>query len=555
MHIYLKLNEDEQPLALDVQQGMTHEMLARRYSAQLPFPVLAAKQNNMVVRLTEPLLEGSEIEFVDMRNRTAELIYQNSATLIYIKAAHDVLGAVPIIIQHSLNKGIFTEVKTPKPITEAQVTAIRDRMEELVRMDLPLDKHIVSREEALKSLVEGGMTEKIRILNASPQLERVKYYALDGFKDFFYGTMVPSTGYIKKFELKKYRDGVLLRFPQPTKPNKMPAYRNEKQMYNAFAEATKWQNLLGISYVCDLNEKIASGDIKEVIQLSEALHEKSIVQIALRIVREGKRIILIAGPSSSGKTTFARRLRIQLQVEGLHPLTLGTDDYFMERSQTPLDGGGQPNFEDLDALDVKLFNQDMNDLLSGRETDLPTFDFISGTKRFGLRKTILDHNDPIIIEGIHALNPEMTPDIPDKEKFCIYISPLTQLNLDDHNRIPTTDTRMLRRMVRDHQYRGKTAVGTIREWPKVRAGEEKNIFPYNSEADVFFNSVHIYELAVLKKYAEPLLWSVTPEEPEYSEAARMLRFLDFFNKVDDDSVISNNSIIREFIGGSIFVED
>ncbi len=555
MRIQLKLNDTESPVSMELPAGTTYEMLAQRIASQLPFPVVAVKQNNRVVRLTEPVFENSEVEFLDMRNRTAELIYQNSVSLLYIKAAQNVLGKVPVQIEHSLNKGIYTEIKTKESITETQVSAIRKQMRKLVEQNLPLVKHIVSREEAMTSLVELGMAEKIRILKASPQLERVKFYTLDGYKDFFYGTMVPSTGYLKTFELKKYRRGVLLRFPQPTKPNKMPAYRNEKQMYNAFTEASRWQNLLGISYVCDLNEKIASGNIKEVIQLSEALHEKSIVEIAGRIVKEKKRIILIAGPSSSGKTTFARRLRIQLQVEGLHPLYLGTDDYFVERCETPLDATGQPNFEDLDALDVRLFNQDMNRLLTGQETDLPTFDFISGNKKFGLRKTTLDSGNPIIIEGIHGLNPSLTPDIEEAEKFRIYISPLTQLNIDDHNRIPTTDTRMLRRMVRDYQYRGKSALGTIKEWPKVRAGEDKNIFPFNSEADVFFNSVHIYELAVLKKYAEPLLLSISQEESEYSEAARMLRFLNFFNVIDDDTIINNDSIIREFIGGSVFLDD
>lgn len=554
MQILLKLGPDATPIPMEIPDGATYEMLAQLVADELPYPVFAAKRNNIVERLTEPLQENSIVELLDLRNRSAELIYQNSVSLLYIKAVQDVLGKVPVQIEHSLNKGVFTEIKTNCPITERQLNIIRKRMDQLVKMDLPLVKHIVSRETAMSILVERDMQEKIRILKSSPQLDKVKFYSLGDFKDFYYGTMVPSTRYIPLYDIRKYRKGVLLRFPQASAPDRMPPYVDDKNMSEAFAEASRWQDLLGISYVCDLNEKINANKIKEVIQLSEALHEKRVVEVAYQVAKEGKRLILISGPSSSGKTTFARKLHIQLQVRGLHPLYLGTDDYFVDRDQTPMDEKGQPNYEDLDALNVNLFNQDMNSLLAGKETDLPSFDFLEGQKNFGLRKTVLAPGDPIIIEGIHALNPELTPFVPDDEKFRIYISPLTQLNIDDHNRIPTTDSRMLRRLVRDYQYRGKSAQGTIREWPKVRAGEDKNIFPYNSQADIFFNSVHIYELAVLKKYAEPLLATISPEEPEYSEAARMLRFLNFFNIVDDDSVISNTSIIREFIGGSVFVD-
>jgi uridine kinase len=554
MQILLKLGADTTPIPVEIKEGATYETLAEQVADQLPYPVYAAKRNNVVERLTEPVKENTIVELLDLRNRSAELVYQNSVSLLYIKAVQDVLGKVPVLIEHSLNKGVYTEIKHNCPITERHLNIIRKRMEQLVNMDLPLVRHVVDRDVAMRLLRESNMQEKIRILEASPQLEQVKFYSLGDLRDFFYATMVPSTRYLTLFDIRKYKKGVLLRFPQASAPDRMPPYVDDKKMSEAFAEASRWQDLLGISYVCDLNEKINSNKIKEVIQLSEALHEKRVVEVAYQVAKEGKRMILISGPSSSGKTTFARKLRIQLQVRGLHPLYLGTDDYFVERSQTPMDEFGHPNYEDLDALDVDLFNQDMNDLLAGKETDLPTFDFLTGEKKFGLRKTVLAPGDPIIIEGIHALNPALTPSVPEEEKFSIYISPLTQLNIDDHNRIPTTDSRMLRRLVRDHQYRGKSAQGTIREWTKVRAGEDKNIFPYNSQADVFFNSVHIYELAVLKKYAEPLLLSITPEEPEYGEASRMLRFLRFFNTVEDDTVISNTSIIREFIGGSVFVD-
>jgi uridine kinase len=421
-----------------------------------------------------------------------------------------------------------------------------------VDRDIPLVKEMLTREDAFKVLIEDGLKEKAKMLEKS-DVAQLPIYSLEGYRNFFYGLMVPSTRYIKIFELRKYRRGVLLRFPHPSAPDKLPPFVDEVLLYHVFGETKNWDRLMKISYVGELNEKIESGEYKEIIQISEALHEKKIAQIADMITQQKKRIVLISGPSSSGKTTFARRLIIQLRVNGLEPLYLGTDDYFVERTQTPLDENGEPNFEDIEALDIDLFNRDMNGLLNGDEVDIPTFDFLHGTKMFGKRIIRAKKGQPIIIEGIHGLNRQLTADIADEEKFKIYISPLTQLNIDEHNRIPTTDARMIRRMVRDYQFRGHSAQSTIRSWPKVRKGEDKNIFPFNGEADVFFNSVHIYELAVLKKYAEPLLRSITREEPEYSEAVRMFKFLQFFKTIEDDSMIVNNSIIREFIGGSIFV--
>ena len=418
---------------------------------------------------------------------------------------------------------------------------------------MPFVKEVVSREEAMEIFEKDGRKDKQKIMNASLDLKDVKFYSLGGVRDFFYGLMAPSAGYIEHFELMKYRRGVLLRFPHPANPNEIPPYVDETKLYQAFGEQTKWDKLLGVNYVADLNEKIESGEYRELIQLSEALHEKKIAEIADMIKKQNKRIVLIAGPSSSGKTTFARRLCIQLKVNGLDPIYMGTDD-FVEREETPLDENGEKDYENLQALDIELFNSNMNDLLAGEKVDLPTFNFMTGHKEYGKRITSIRANQPIVIEGIHALNEELTAYIPKEEKFKIYISPLTQLNIDAHNRIPTTDERMLRRMVRDNLYRGHNAQSTIASWPKVRAGEDKNIFPYSSEADVLFNSYHVYEIAVLKKYAEPLLKEIKPEEAEYADAVRMLKFLRFFKTIEDDSIIVNNSIIREFIGGSIFVD-
>lgn len=458
---------------------------------------------------------------MDIRKHGDYVIYQNTISMVYLKAAKDVLPDVTIEIDNSLNKGFYTLPSVP--VSKQQVDAISARMKELIEADLPIVK-----EDSV--------------------------YRLEDHRDYFYGGIAPSTGCAKLFELRKYAEGILLRFPYPTDPDMLPEYHDDKNLHIAFSEAKKWQQLLGINYMPDLNEKISEGKAKDLILLSEALHEKKIAEMADMITEGKKRIILIAGPSSSGKTTTAKRLSVQLRVNGLDPLYMGTDDYFVERSETPMDENGKPDYEGLGALDIELFNSNMNDLLAGRVVDLPEFDFVEGTKIFGKRIMSIREAQPIIIEGIHALNGKLTEAIPDEEKFRIYISPFTQLNIDMHNRVPTTDARMLRRMVRDYKYRGKSAAGTIDQWSQVRAGEDENIFPFNGEADVVFNTVLTYELAVLKKYAQPLLEEIKEDQPEYSEARRLLELISGFDIIEDERAIPNNSILREFIGGSIFVE-
>lgn len=458
---------------------------------------------------------------MDICTHGAYVAYQNTISMIYIKAAKDVMPDITIEIENSLNKGFYT--LPSEPVSQKQIDEISARMEEIIAADIPIT-------------IDGT------------------YYKLDDYYDYFYGGVAPSTGCAELFELRKYADGILLRFPYPTEPDVIPEYVDDKNLHIAFSEAKNWQQLLGVNYLPDLNEKVAEGKAKELILLSEALHEKKIAEMADMITEGKKRIILIAGPSSSGKTTTAKRLSVQLRVNGLEPLYMGTDDYFVERHQTPVDENGKPDYEGLGALDIELFNKDMNDLLAGREVDLPEFDFVNGTKIFGKRIMSIREDQPIIIEGIHALNGKLTEFIPDDQKYKIYISPFTQLNIDSHNRVPTTDARMLRRMVRDYKYRGKSAAGTIAQWSQVRAGEDKNIFPFNGEADVVFNTVLIYELAVLKKYAQPLLMEIGEGQPEYDEATRLLELIENVDVIEDERAIPNNSILREFIGGSIFVE-
>ena len=537
-----------------IARGSTIEELYKQYAKQLPYTVLAAKVDNKIEGLDHRLSRECRVEFLDMRTQAANLIYQNSLILIYLKAIEDILGKADVDIENALNKGLYTEIKAAEPVTAKQVKEIEQRMHHIVEEDIPFVREELTKEEAIARFEEMGCPEKIALLGENPRMKKVPFYSLAGYRDFFYGLMAPSTGYIRHFELRKYRRGVLMRFPQPSQPDKIPEYVDEKLLYKTFGEQNRWGKLMGIDYVSDLNRKIDEGKFTDLIQLSESLHERRIVEIADMITKGHKRIILIAGPSSSGKTTFARRLCIQLRVNGLEPLYMGTDDYFVEREHTPLDEYGEKNYEDLDAVDIQLFNSNMNDLLAGKTVDLPTFNFITGKKEYGKRITSIKSSQPIVIEGIHALNEALTSELPEEEKFKIYISPLTQLNIDSHNRIVTTDHRMIRRMVRDYKYRGHSAQSTISSWPKVRAGEDKNIFPFSNEADVLFNSVHLYEICVLKKYAVPLLEAITPEEPEYGDAVRMLNFLRFFKTVEDDSAIVNNSILREFIGGSVFVD-
>ena len=546
MKVSIKINNTI--IKKELKKAESAESILNNLNIETNNQILLCKVDNSYRGLSHLITRDCSIEYLDMTNNYAWLVYQNSLILLYKKAIFDILGNVHVVIENSLNKGLYTTIKTQ--VSQDIIKKIEDRMKELVSLEIPIIKTYVKRDD-MEQLPGANVKRLVEFL---PKLKDVEVYSIDNYKELFYGLLVPNTSYLKQFELIKYRNGVLLRYPHNSEPGVMPIYEDQKLLYDAFSEATRWHRLMGIDYASDLNEKIIKNEVEDLIMLQEALHEKKISDIADQIKSLNKRIILICGPSSSGKTTFAKRLCIQLRVIGLKPLYLGTDDYFVERHETPLDKNGEKDFESIHAVDLNLFNQQMNDLLSGKKVDLPRFDFIEGTKVYGERIVSIDKNQPIVIEGIHALNELLTNEIDDDEKFKIYISPLTQLNINSNNRIPTTDARMLRRLIRDYRTRGRSASQTIESWPKVRKGEDENIFPFISQADVFFNTNYIYEIPVLKKYAFPLLEGVQPHEKEYAEAQRMLSFLRFFKTIQDDSTISNNSILREFIGGSVLTK-
>ncbi|MBQ9327391.1 MAG: hypothetical protein IJ225_02495 [Solobacterium sp.] len=552
MKLKLYLNND-QSITKQYDEPVSIETIVKEVQNEVPYRIVSARFNRKVKRLNTVLTRSGTLELLDIRDPGARMSYQASLLLLFVKAVHDVAGpGVKVYVNNSLSKGLYTTLKKTE-LTDAFIEAVEERMRKLQREALPIHERTVLRDELMDGSID-PIPESLRSnLAYTPELKVMHLYSIEDEEWAFSSVLVPDTGYIDLFEVRKYRRGVLVRFPHPTSPGEVLPFEEQKVLYDAFSEERRWCKITGCHLASDLNRMILEEKEKELVFMNEALHEHKIASIAAQIVEQKKRVILIAGPSSSGKTTFANRLCIQLRVAGLNPLYIGTDNYYVGRANMPIGEDGKPDFEGIEALDLDLMNHDIQALLNGETVDLPVYNFKDGVKEFGKRILSIEANAPIVIEGLHGLNPKLSEHFEEADKFRIYISPLTQLNIDSMNRIPTTDARMLRRIVRDARFRDYSAAQTIEIWPRVNRGEDRNIFPYNIYADAFFNSQCIYELAVLKKYAKPLLEKITDDQPEYTEAQRLLNLLEYFVTMEDDEVIPNNSILREFIGGSVIV--
>ena len=508
--------------------------------------------NNDVQELNTYIKEDSDIKFLDTKNPDGLRVYTRTLNLVFIMACKCLFKDSRVVIEHSLSNGVYCEIYLGRDITEEDISKIKDKMDKIIAKDYDINKNIYTKKEAIEIFKSIGLDEKAELIKYKEN-DIVKIYKCNNYIDHFYGYLMPSTGYIKSYDLFKYRNGVILMAASEDDKHIPKKFVPQPKLANIYKEAEEWSNLMGVDKVLSLNKIIEEKKYGEIIRIVEALHEKKIGQIADIIKQENKRIILIAAPSSSGKTSFATRLCIHLKVNNLNPVSISLDNYFVDRDKTPLDEFGKLDYESINAINLERFNKDLKDLLEGKKVQLPRYNFITGKSEAGEILQI-EKNQPIILEGIHGLNPVLTASIPDDEKFKIYLSALTQLNLDDHNRIPTTDLRLIRRIVRDNQFRGHTAEMTIMGWPSVRRGEEKNIFPYQEEADVMFNTACVYELALLKTYAKPLLEHIGEDSEAYIEAKRLLKFLQYFVELDDLSDIPPTAIIREFIGGGKIVD-
>lgn len=493
-----------------------------------------------------------KISPITARNPLGVRTYMRSVTFLLIKAVEDVFPGARVTIEHSLNKGLYGEIHYTRKINDGDIKIVKRRMEELVIENEKFEKIKVKKEEALRIFGDYNMDDKLRLLKYI-DLPYINLYKCGYLYDYFYGSMVPSTGYLKVFDIMLYDPGFILRYPNVDNPFEIPKFKDLPKLARVFKETEDWAKILDVADVGALNDKVSTGEIEDIILIAEGLHEKKIASIADKIYEDKDKIkvVLIAGPSSSGKTTFSKRLSIQLRVLGLKPFAISLDDYFVNKDNIPKDEDGNPDLESIRALDVELFNKQLLSLLKGEEVELPVFNFITAFREPNGKKFRMDSDTILVIEGIHGLNEELTRSISRDNKYKIYISALTQLNIDNHNRIPTTDVRILRRIVRDNMSRGRSAEATILTWPLVREGEEENIFPFQEEADIMFNSTLVYEMSILKKYAEPLLKDIGLDSGAYIEAKRLLTFLGYFLTADEH-MIPNNSIIKEFIGGSCF---
>ena len=521
--------------------------------APLRYRPMNAQVNNKTESLNFRCWQPKDIEFIDYTQLSGLRTYVRSLCHIFSKAVYDIWPTATLNLEHPVSKGYYCVIHNGKNIDLETIERIKKRMWELIDADLPFLHKSVRTVDAAVLFRERGMNDKARLIETAG-LPYTSYYELEGYINFFYGCLTPSTGYIQLFDLEPYMDGVLLRIPKQTDPMELQPVIKQDKMFEAYKEHLTLQRTVGLDNVGDLNLAIEKGRSQDIILVSEAMQEKQVAKIAEKIAdgyKEGIRIVLISGPSSSGKTTFCKRLQVQLTTNLLHPVGISLDDYFLNREDTPKDEHGEYDFESLYALDLPYFNKDLKKLLSGEEIELPSFNFETGQRVFKGKKLKFRENSILVIEGIHALNPELTEFIDDKYKYRVYVSVLTSISLDNHNWIPTTDNRLLRRIIRDYRFRGYSAEDTINRWPSVRRGEDKWIFPYQENADAMFNSAMLYELAALRKFAEPILAQVPESSKANAEAYRLLRFLRYFNYIPTEE-LPGTSLLREFLGGGSF---
>lgn len=537
-----------------VPEGTTYlDLVRRKYPGDLG--IVLVRENNDLRELNYAPRDDAEAVTVNTTTSGGIETYRRSTTLLFLKAMYDTIGykkLKQVKVQFSVSRGYFCEVTAEDTnLNQELVDKVKACMQKMVEDDLPIEKESVPTAEAVKLFHRLGMYDKEKLFRFR-RVSRVNIYKIDRFRDYFYGYMVPSTGYLKHFDLHLYEHGIVLQMPIKQKPDEVPPFEPQNKVSHALIESNEFSAKVGVDTVGDLNEAIVNGTIQELILVQEALQEQKIAEIARQIKeRNGVKFVMIAGPSSSGKTTFSYRLSVQLRAHGLVPHPIGVDNYFVNREDNPKDEFGNYNFEDLESIDTALFDHDMNALLRGEEVELPYYNFKTGLREYRGEMLKLGANDILVVEGIHCLNEKLYATLPKENMYKVYISALTQLNVDEHNRVSTTDGRLIRRMVRDSMHRAITASQTLFRWESVRKGEEKNIFPFQETADVVFNSAQIYELAILKLYAEPLLFGVDKDSPEYSEAKRLLKFLDYFLPLLPEQIPSN-SILQEFIGHSIF---
>ena len=547
LHIRCKNNKK----SLKVPMGSTLSDIFKEINLQMPYGPVSAKVNNKVEGLHYRVYHNKDVEYLDLHTQSGIRTYTRSLFLVLCKAVHDLYSRSEVIIDIPVSNGYYCNLKLGHAITAEDVNRIRTRMQEIVNAHLPIQRFETTTEEAIDMFSKLGDEQKAKLLKSSGTLYTV-YYVLDDYKDYYYGSMLTNTSQLYLFGLEPYFDGVLLRIPSVQDPSQLGALIRQDKMFEVFKEHHRWQSLLGIKTVGDFNEAVGNGEATNLINVSEALQEKKISQIADKIAaKKDIKVVLIAGPSSSGKTTFCKRLSVQLLASGVKPVQISLDDYFVNREETPKDEQGEYDYESIYALNIPLINEQFNALFNGQEVELPKYNFQTGSSEKSGNKLHLEENNVLVVEGIHALNPTLTAQIPDDKKFKIYASALTTILLDNHNYIPTTDNRLLRRIVRDYKYRGCSAQETIRRWPSVRAGENKWIFPYQEQADVMFNTAMLFELAVIKPQAEEVLEQVPENCEEYAEAYRLHKFLKYFSPLPFRA-LPPTSLLREFLGGSSF---